>query len=218
MPLEIAEKLKRGVFDGVAEVAELKKSRCYDLLLHSYDRLQTGRLYESAYHGPGHIGRVMLLGAIIAMQQRFSERETKLLLIACGYHDIGRINDYRDEQHGKRASDMLPKIPGLGVTAGEMTCIQAAVATHSTNDEKIDAFAKEYGVTAEIQVLGRDAVFFCKGVTAENLDLCRMLCKGLKDADNLDRVRIGDLDIRHLRFLESKRMKASAEEIYRLDE
>lgn len=81
-----------------------------------------------------------------------------------------------------------------------MTCIQAAVATHSTNDEKIDAFAKEYGVTAE------------------NLDLCRMLCKGLKDADNLDRVRIGDLDIRHLRFLESKRMKASAEEIYRLDE
>jgi hypothetical protein len=67
MPLEIAEKLKRGVFDGVAEVAELKKSRCYDLLLHSYDRLQTGRLYESAYHGPGHIGRVMLLGAIIAM-------------------------------------------------------------------------------------------------------------------------------------------------------
>ncbi len=200
MPLEIAEKLKRGVFDGVAEVAELKKSRCYDLLLHSYDRLQNGRLYESAYHGPGHIGRVMLLGPIIAMQQRFSERETKLLLIACGYHDIGRINDYRDEQHGKRASDMLPKIPGLGVTAGEMTCIQAAVATHSTNDEKIDAFAKEYGVTAE------------------NLDLCRMLCKGLKDADNLDRVRIGDLDIRHLRFLESKRMKASAEEIYRLDE
>ena len=95
---------------------------------------------------------------------------------------------------------MLPKIPGLGVTAGEMTCIQAAVATHSTNDEKIDAFAKEYGVTAE------------------NLDPCRMLCKGLKDADNLDRVRIGDLDIRHLRFLESKRMKASAEEIYRLDE
>ena len=200
MPLEIAEKLKSGVFDGIAEVAELKKSPCYALLLRAYERLDTARLYESDYHGPGHIGRVMLLGAIIAMQQRFSERETKLLLIACGYHDIGRINDYRDEQHGKRASDMLPKIPGLGVTAGEMTCIQAAVATHSTNDEKIDAFAKEYGVTAE------------------NLDLCRMLCKGLKDADNLDRVRIGDLDIRHLRFLESKRMKASAEEIYRLDE
>lgn len=200
MPLEIAKKLKNGVFDGVAEVAELKKSPCCKLLLRAYERLDTTRLYESDYHGTDHIGRVMLLGAIIAMQQRFSERETKLLLIACGYHDIGRINDYRDEQHGKRASDMLPRIPGLGVTAGEMTCIQAAVATHSTNDEKIDTFAKEYGVTAE------------------NLDPCRMLCKGLKDADNLDRVRIGDLDIRHLRFLESKRMKASAEEIYRLDE
>jgi len=198
MTLQIAKKLKNGVFDGVAEVAELKKSPCYALLLHAYDRLDTARLYESDYHGPGHIGRVMLLGAIIAMQQNFSERETELLLIACGYHDIGRISDYRDEQHGKRAADLLPAIPGLGVTAGEMTCVQAAVATHSTNDEKIDAFAKEYGVTAE------------------DAELCRKLCKGLKDADNLDRVRIGDLDVRHLRFDESKRMKPTAEAIYRL--
>ena len=200
MPLEIAEKLKSGVFDGIAEVAELKKSPCYALLLRAYERLDTARLYESDYHGPGHIGRVMLLGAIIATQQRFSARETELLLIACGYHDIGRINDYRDEHHGRRAADMLPEIPGLGLTADELKCIQAAVATHSTDDGKIDAFAEAYGVTPE------------------NDALCRRLCRGLKDADNLDRVRIGDLDIRHLRFSGSKRMKPSAEAIYRLDE
>ncbi|MDO4861618.1 MAG: HD domain-containing protein [Eubacteriales bacterium] len=199
MPLEIAKKLKNGVFDGVAEVAELKKSPCCKLLLRAYERLDTARLYESDYHGPDHIGRVMLLGAIIAMQQRFSERETELLLIACGYHDIGRINDYRDEEHGRRAADMLPGIPGLGVSAAEMACIQSAVATHSTNDEKIDAFATAYGVTAE------------------NEALCRRLCRGLKDADNLDRVRIGDLDTRHLRFSESKHMKPAAEAVCRLD-
>ena len=199
MPLEIAEKLKSGVFDGVAEVAELKRSPCYEFLLRAYGRLDTARLYESDYHGPGHIGRVMLLGAIIAMQQRFTARETELLLIACAYHDIGRINDYRDEHHGRRAADMLPEIPGLGVTADELTCIQAAVATHSTDDEKIDAFAGAYGVAAETGAL------------------CRRLCKGLKDADNLDRVRIGDLDTRHLRFPESKRMKPTAEAICRLD-
>ena len=143
--------------------------------------------------------RLLLCALVRQAQQRFSERETELLLIACGYHDIGRINDYRDEHHGRRAADMLPGIPGLGVSAAEIACIQSAVATHSTNDQKIDAFAKAYGVTAE------------------NEELCRRLCRGLKDADNLDRVRIGDLDTRHLRFSESKHMKPAAEAICRLD-
>lgn len=198
MLLPNAENLKNGTFDSVAEVAQLRRSPVWNLLLQACDRLQTRLLYASAYHGADHIERVMLLGAIIAMQQHFTPRETELLLIACSYHDIGRINDYRDEKHGRRAADMLPSIPGLGADAAELACIQAAVATHSTDDGEIDLFAREYAVPQK------------------DLALCRRLCKGLKDADNLDRVRIGDLDIRHLRFPESKGMRAAAEAIWRL--
>ena len=198
MHMQISEMLKAGKFDSIGVVAELKKSAYYDLLLKALDDLQTDRLYVSAYHGTDHVERVMLLGAIIAFQQHFLTRETELLLIACSYHDIGRIDDHIDNQHGKRSADELPSIPDLRVSAEEMCCIQAAVATHSTKDEMIDSFAQEYGVSEEY------------------LGPCQLLCKGLKDADNLDRVRIHDLDIRHLRFDESKRMKKTAEDIYRI--
>ncbi len=196
--MRISEMLEAGYFDNVKLVAQLKQSSYYDLLVKAYDRLQTKRLYKSHFHGHGHIERVMLLGAIIAMQQGFSVRETELLLIACSYHDIGRIDDRRDDQHGKRSADMLVEIPGLGISAEEMCCIQAAVATHSTKDSMIESYAEEYHLPVKYR------------------DLCHLLCNGLKDADNLDRVRIHDLDIKHLRFDESKCMKPVAEEIYRI--
>ncbi len=194
----IPELLEAGCFDSIEEISELRRSACYDDLIHAYDVLRTERLSESCIHGRGHVERVMLLGAIIAMQQGFSAGERDLLLFACSYHDIGRINDARDEQHGKRSADALAALPLPGISSEELRCIQAAVAAHSTKDSMIDSFAVEYGVPVGY------------------LDLCRLLCKGLKDADNLDRVRIHDLDIRHLRFDKSKALKKTAESIYRL--
>lgn len=196
-PLPLAAVLREGSLDGVEAVAELKRSAYYDPLMSAFARLRTEILYQGGVHGQDHVERVMLLGAIIAMQQGFTPRETELLLIACSYHDIGRIDDSRDDLHGKRSADALPALfPGL--EAKELRCLQAAIATHSTKDTLLDSKAAEYKVDAE------------------SMDLCRLLCKGLKDADNLDRVRLRDLDIRHLRFDESKRMKQTAEEIYRI--
>lgn len=194
----IPELLRAGRFDGVRSVAALKRSAYYALLLEAYDRLRTEVLYDSGVHGPAHVERVMLLGAIIAMQQGFSPRETELLLIACSYHDIGRVDDHYDAEHGRRSADMLLKIPLPELSAAELRCIRAAVATHSTHDQLIASFEEEYRVAEEERAL------------------CRLLCRGLKDADNLDRVRIRDLDVRHLRFPESRRMAAEAEEIFRI--
>ena len=190
--------LRAGRFDGVEPVAALKRSAYYAPLLEAYDRLQTEVLYDSGVHGPAHVERVMLLGAIIAMQQGFSPRETELLLIACSYHDIGRVDDHYDAEHGRRSADMLPELPLPPLGEAELRCIRAAVATHSTHDHMIGRFEEEYRVPEEERAL------------------CRLLCRGLKDADNLDRVRLRDLDVRHLRFPESRRMAAEADEIFRL--
>ncbi len=198
MRLRIAEKLKDGAFDGVTAVAELKQSPCYALLLEAYAKLQTGQLYASDYHGSDHIERVMLLGAIIAQQQGFAPRDTELLLIACSYHDIGRVDDSRDDRHGRRSADKLAGLRGLGLDAEELRIVQAAVATHSTKDRMLDAFAEEYGVPAA------------------KMALCRRVCKALKDADNLDRVRIHDLDVSYLRYPESRQLEQTAEAICRL--
>ena len=91
---------------------------------------------------------------------------------------------------------MLPSIPGLEIGAEELRCLQAAIATHSGKDAMIDAFIREYEVSEE------------------NAELCRLLCKALKDADNLDRVRLGDLDVRRLRFAESKTLEKTAKAVF----
>ena len=196
--MTVPEMLKAGRLDGVEAVAELRRSAVYALLLDAYEKLETGRLYQSGVHGPSHVERVMLLGAIVAMQQGFSPRETELLLIACSYHDIGRLDDSKDDRHGERSADMLKEIPLPGVSREELRCIRAAVATHSTSDRRIDSFAQRYRVAEE------------------DMALCRLLCKGLKDADNLDPVRIRDLDVRHLRFAESRRLAPTAQAIFDL--
>lgn len=198
MEERIAEKLRAGRCDGIAAVAELKRSACWAPLLKALDTLRTDRLYQSRLHGLGHVERVMVLGAVIAMQQKFSARETELLLTACSYHDIGRIDERLDAAHGKRSADQLAEMALPGIETSELRCIQAAVATHSTKDAMIDVFAKEYRVPEE------------------SAELCRRLCKGLKDADNLDRVRLGDLDVRHLRFPESRELRQTAEELLHL--
>lgn len=198
MRLRIAEKLKDGAFDGVIAVAGLKQSSAYALLLEAYAKLQTEQLYVSDYHGSDHIERVMLLGAIIAQQQCFAPRETELLLIACSYHDIGRVDDSRDDRRGRRSADRLAGLHGLGLDAEELRIVQAAVATHSVKDRMLDSFAEEYGVPEE------------------RMALCRRVCKALKDADNLDRVRIHDLDVSFLRYPGSKQLAQTAEAIYRL--
>ena len=190
--------LQAGCFAGIGVIAELKKSAYRELLMRAYSELRTELLYKSHTHGRGHVERVMLLGAIIAMQQRFSVRETELLLIACSYHDIGRKDDWEDREHGKRGADALAELSLPGLDGEELKCIQAAVATHSTGDEYLDSFACDYGVPDE------------------RMGLCRLLCKALKDADNLDRVRLYDLDVKRLRFAESKSLKPAAEAIYQI--
>ena len=195
-PGTVPELLSAGALDDVAAVAELRRSAYYPLLRGAYGRLRTERLYVSDVHGQAHIERVMLLGAIIAMQQGFTPRQTELLLIACSYHDIGRVNDLRDEGHGKRSADALIRIPIPELGEDELRCLRAAIATHSTKDALIEGFADEYRVPDGSR------------------ELCRLLCKALKDADNLDRVRIRDLDVRHLRFAESKSLDAATEAIF----
>ena len=174
---------------------ELLVSDYAPVLRSAFSDLREDVLYKSFVHGVGHVRRVMVLGAIIAMQQRIPLYDARLLLYACAYHDIGRKNDAVDDLHGERGADMLT--PGLfHASTDEMACVKAAIAAHSTADGEIDRFIVKYCVPACME--GR----------------CVFLSKCLKDADNLDRVRLGDLNLDYLRFSESKNLKALAEELF----
>ena len=160
----------------------------YSHLLQAYENLDTSVLYESGLHGPDHIERVMLLAAVIAWKVSLSDHDTQLLLTACSYHDIGRIHDGVDSDHGRRSAKKLRELSHLiptALTGYDLRILFAAITLHSLNDELKHDIAVRYRIPAEQK--------------ARYLELSACL----KDADNLDRVRQDDLDVSHLRHKES---------------
>ena len=181
-------------------IDRLMKSEYGELLLGAYNALDTSVLYQSRVHGCGHIERTMLLGAMISQALALSVHECKMLLLCCSYHDIGRSNDFRDDEHGNVAAKKLmssavkPKFRGY--SAEDFKIMQAAITLHSIRDKEIDNVAHRYGLEAR------------------SMDRYYRVAKCLKDSDNLDRVRIHDLDTKHLRHPESIDMADDAQWIY----
>ena len=183
-----------------ARIEKLINSEHGRLLREAYIALDVSVLYQSRIHGNGHIERTMLLGAMIAQALELSAHESRMLLLCCSYHDIGRHNDFRDNDHGNIAAkklmshDMKPKFRGY--SAEDFKIMQAAITLHSISDKEIDNVARRYGLEAS------------------SMPRYYRIAKCLKDSDNLDRVRLGDLDTKHLRHQESIDMVSDAQWIF----
>jgi len=171
--------------EGNAKIKALTQSEYLPLLLEAYETLDTAALFRSRTHGRGHIERTMLLGALIAHGEALPADITRLLLLCCSYHDVGRINDWVDNQHGQRSADKILSGPlqmkFSRFSALDFSIALAAISAHSISDMQLEPMMNLYSIPAGLR------------------PRCRLLAHRLKDADNLDRVRIHDLDPRHLR-------------------
>ena len=94
------------------EIERLKGWKYYDDFIDAVRNLNREVLFKSPVHGEGHIERVMLHGAFEAMDNGLDREDTGLLLTMCAYHDTGRLSDWMDDAHGKRAAEKLADITG----------------------------------------------------------------------------------------------------------
>ena len=190
--LHIPAMLYRKLLSEDNKINALMESPYATELLLAFSALKKDELYSSWLHGQGHIERVIMLGALIAMGEGFSMADTRLALFACSYHDIGRSNDRRDDFHGTVSAERIVSrglvniIPG--VTDAQIALLQAAIATHSMHDSSLEENMDKYGVPEQER------------------ERCRRICWCLKDADNMDRIRLDDLDPKYLRLESSKNM------------
>ncbi len=140
----------------------------------------------SGIHGIQHAEEVRVLTRlIIEDEETINEEEAKILEDAALYHDIGRIDDSKDNEHGKRSYQKIKDlnlVDYLNTEKGEI--LKYLIENHCIEDEI--AFQK------------------VRGYDIKDSDKAILLLKALKDADALDRVRIGDLDINYLRLKKSK--------------
>lgn len=153
-------------------IQRLKGWVYYPLLLEAYDTLQEEALFPSAIHGPAHIHRVLLLSALVCQGEGVGERMVRQVFRAASYHDVGRTFDGYDVDHGARSALRLAELTGQ--TGEALRELQAAVTAHARPDREMEAVVASFH--------------------PQNLPRALELTRLLKDADNLDRVRLGDLD------------------------
>jgi hypothetical protein len=134
-------------------------------------------------HGVRHTFRVWVHTQEIAETLALAEREREALHFAALWHDIGRTHDGADYYHGAKSAG---RAVGMGLHLPLDPFVREAVLFAVTHHSGSEEHAKR-GLywTPDPQATWR--VF-----------------QVLKDADGLDRVRLGGLDVGYLRLPESR--------------
>jgi hypothetical protein len=143
-----------------------------------------------------HTRRVMIHAEEIATALGAEPRVREAAVLAALWHDIGRTDDGGDYYHGAKSAG---KVVGLGLHRGlppPVVELALLAVTHHSGGE-------EYGVRAAEEF-------------PDDPDAALLVFRILKDADGLDRVRLGDLDVTRLRLPGSDRRVDRAEDLLRL--
>lgn len=133
-------------------------------------------------HGAPHTTRVLIWTAILARRiGRPAAIRREELFWSAAVHDVGRVDDGLDRGHGRRSAEWVVDRLGAERPAAS-TCDLEFVAELCAWHEIDDE---------DIERLTLDLVL-------------------LKDADGLDRVRLGDLDPERLRLQHARRLVEAA--------
>ncbi|KUG03456.1 hypothetical protein ASZ90_019139 [hydrocarbon metagenome] len=164
-------------------LADLKPDLRLDIM-DRYDyyekQLKTEYFYRpEGIHGIMHTRRVLLLNLIISCLQGYQERFINILCTAALYHDIGRINDNFDPQHGIESYRKARQLGLINLEQPDHAILKYIIENHCISDK----LAREHLDKYNLNDRGESKFLF----------------DTFKDADGLDRVRINDLDIRQLR-------------------
>lgn len=144
----------------------------------------------SSIHGVSHTRRVLIHAQAIAAARDLDPEWFQSVVLAAAWHDIGRTHDGWEPEHG---ANSVTRVRSLRLDQGVDRQVLArtffAMEWHSLPDH-----------------LAVDAAAALKaGHRPEPGTMVRVLWL-LKDADGLDRVRIGDLDPGQLRYEESAKL------------
>lgn len=147
-------------------------------------------LHSSAVHGQAHVARVMI-HAFRLIAVTGSHVLSASLWAAVYLHDLARTHDGICDGHGKDAWIRFKQSPAIqqrlsagGVRTDHWPAIESAVTWHSRQNDAPDSHPHH-----------------------ELISL-------LKDADALDRVRLGDLDISYIRHPEAVDMADFADRLH----
>ncbi len=151
-------------------VNKIFESKHFELFKNLFKNVKDDFLYKSDKHGKMHNFRVSLFAVYISDELKLSEEDTKLVLYAAMYHDIGRRNDLEDLSHGALGANLIDKLR-LPIKSDDLKILKCVIAAHSLSDLNYQDVEQKYCIQEKKR--------------------CRQIYQILKDADALDRVRLG---------------------------
>ena len=157
-----------------------------------YDRFE--RLFErpQGIHGVHHARRVLFHTLVLCKLCNIDVQEQSLLVSAALFHDIGRDNDGRCLRHGKLSAEKMIRLNLVSENQESAEIQKFIISYHCVGDNEC------WSSLQQLDNIDREKTWRLFGI--------------LKDADGLDRVRIGDLDASYLRNPEALRMERLARE------
>ena len=179
-------------------LSEIKRTSTYNLFIKEMNLLVNSLLYKSQVHGEKHISRVCILAYYLACIKEFPLEIIRDVLEIAKYHDIGRINDGKDENHGLRGAILYSQY--FRNTSEKSNVYGAIITAHSLRDEVFEKVWLEWTNSMD------------------NINYGKMLLGIIKDADALDRFRLRDCSLRteFLHNKESLYLVRAAYELYHL--
>ncbi len=162
--------------------------------------------HRSHLHGARHTQRVHIHAQRLVRELRWDDTDSRLALSTALWHDIGRTHDGVEPEHGARSVERTRELGFLQPLAPEEAALVSfAIALHSRSDEHARQEVAEWHEARRL---------------AEPERALRILWL-LKDADALDRVRLGwwdTTDPTQLRHPEAVAMMEFAVQLYWLSE
>lgn len=161
---------------------------------------------DSRLHGPGHTRRVHVHAQRLLERLGWDPADSQLVLHAALWHDIGRAGDGVEPEHGSRSAERADE---LGLTAtldpDDAAVVRFAILRHSLRDRGAAELAAELATSAD------------RARRLAQPERALRVLWLLKDADALDRVRLGfgeRANPRRLRHAESIDLIPFASSLY----
>ena len=161
----------------------------------NYDYFILPTLYHrpNGIHGVGHVRRTLMLSLLMAGFDKLSARHTRILAYASVYHDIGRTHDGVDDYHGYASYQKVLEQGLLDRQETSDVClVKELIERHAISDTK---------------------AFSLEAINEGTREEVRFLLRYFKDADGLDRVRLGDLNVDYLRTDIARKMPLVAQKL-----
>ena len=161
-----------------------------EFIQHGRQAQKLGYQEESifGFHGLKHILRVLLLSLIYFHNagDPLSDADKRILIYFSLLHDIGRVNDDKDDSHGEKSVALIRsrclRVKDLQMCKKEYRIAELLIRYHCRDDS-----------------VGEKAILSAPGLTQKEKSHTIHLYHICKDMDGLDRIRFNGLDYRQSR-------------------